>query len=316
MKLRKKGKKFNFLKKKKIDWKFIENLKKKLLNELLPNTDPQKDRLSRLFGNEIFKERNLPLAIEFYNLSLSIIEFSRNLERSFCFSNRAQCLLNLKKEKSTLFSCEMALKLVKNHEKSWYRKILVYYSKKDYVGNFYNFKRVSSLGKKLSKIRIFPKIEVLLKTLTRFEREFSKRKFWRKFLDRNRKFSNLILKNPVNCRYSKLLSKKRKKFKNSKQKSSFGFFNILCFLFIIFPDLNINLYYYLTGFYKHLLIITSNSSKIQNNFSIQKKKGVQYFCFYSPTKFSNKLFLKKIQNLIDENRSWYKNELFFFRKMV
>mmetsp|Transcript_28807 Transcript_28807/g.59051 ORF Transcript_28807/g.59051 Transcript_28807/m.59051 type:complete len:316 (+) Transcript_28807:57-1004(+) len=167
-------------------WNFIQSFNNFIFfkfNSLLNNISSEplkKETLSRKFGNEMFRKKNLYLAIEFYNLSLSIVSLSKKTERSFCFSNRAQCLLGLDRKEYTLTDCSSAIKLVNFHEKSWYRKNFVYNIKKDYIGNFFNFLKMYTLSRFFGKFFIFIRIEPLLKFLTRFERNLSKEKCWKK----------------------------------------------------------------------------------------------------------------------------------------
>lgn len=291
-----------FLKNTDKKWKFIRDFNVVIFKNLnftkniISAENPRKETLSRIFGNEIFRKKNLNLAIEFYNLSLSIMPLSKKLERSFCFSNRAQCLLGLNMEKYTLVDCEMALKLIKNHEKSWYRKIFVYTIKKDHAGNFLNFWKIICLSAIFGKIQFLIRALSLSKLLVRFEKILSKEKYWKKLQAKIRKKSPPILEilqKRVSCKIpsipfsgkvSNVILFDLKKIHEVNFILTIFFLNNFFFFFCSNKPLKIK------NFYSFCLIIRKNFLGNGSNFFFDPRRKIFSFALFFQTIFFQKSF--------------------------
>ena len=165
-------------------WKTIKNFNKSLLKwisrkKLKCCKIYQKCFFSKKIANDFFWNKNYKSAIMFYFLSLSIVSFYVNKNRSLYFSNRAQCWIFFQQNTSSVIDCSVANKLSLFYQKSWYRRIFVCNKIKNFLGALVGSIRISILAENFLKKIILFKMEFYCSNILKLEKFLIKTRQWK-----------------------------------------------------------------------------------------------------------------------------------------
>jgi hypothetical protein len=183
-------------------WKFVKNFNKNLLKWFSRKKKKcykllQKCIYSKKSANDFFMKKNYKYAIMFYFLSLSIVSFYVNKNRSLYFSNRAQCWILFQQNISSTIDYSVANKLSVYYQKSWYRRIFVCDKIKDFMGALIGSIKISILAENFFKKIILFKMKFYCIGLLKLEKILMKTRHWRETYQKKKIltfvfFSNLI----------------------------------------------------------------------------------------------------------------------------